>query len=72
MMLPEVTPVAMPATDDRTISVDAFHVQRREVLQAWPTGAAVNLDEAASYQRQIDPRKRFSNVLREAAVREQC
>jgi methylaspartate mutase epsilon subunit len=69
MMLQDVTPVAMPATDGRTISLDAFHALRHDVLQAWPTGAAVNLDDAVSYQRQIDPRKRFSNVLREAAAR---
>ena len=69
MMLQDVTPIAMPTTDVRAISLDAFHAQRQEVLQAWPTGAAVNLDDAVAYQRQIEPRKRFSNVLREAAAR---
>lgn len=42
--------------------------QRQEVLQAWPTGAQVNFDEALRYQDAIPTEKRFSDTLAQAVI----
>lgn len=48
------------------LSKDAFFKEREEVLQQWPTGKAVNFDEAVEYQRAILPEKRFGTKLAKA------
>lgn len=48
------------------LSKDAFFKEREEVLQQWPTGKAVNFDEAVEYQRAILPEKRFGEKLSKA------
>ena len=40
--------------------------ERNDVLQQWPTGDAVDLDEAMRYQRDIPESKRFSAALARA------
>ena len=36
---------------DKKIPLDEFQEIRRQVLQTWPTGAEVSLEEAVAYQR---------------------
>lgn len=45
---------------------DRFQRVRREVLAAWPTGAEIDLDEAAAYHRVMAPEKNTASVLRKA------
>lgn len=45
---------------------ERFRRVRREVLARWPTGAEVDLDEAAAYHREMPEAKRTANVLRGA------
>ena len=47
-------------------SEDRFLAVRRNVLAAWPTGSAVDLDEAAAYHRELPAQKNTAAVLREA------
>ncbi len=47
---------------------DLFASQRAEALASWPTGAAVDLDEAVAYQSRIPESRRFSLAMREAAA----
>ncbi len=56
---------------DKAISEDDFFAERQEVLQTWPTGADVDLEEAVAYQKTIAPERRFSNVLKEADANKQ-
>ena len=44
-----------------------FLASRSEVLASWPTGAAVDLDEAVAYHHTIPPAKQFARVMAEAA-----
>ncbi len=37
--------------NDRRMSPEQFAKQRAEALATWPTGAAVDLEEAFAYQR---------------------
>lgn len=46
---------------------DVFYAQRQEVLQQWPTGKGVDLEEAVAYQQAIEPAKRFGAKLKTAA-----
>jgi len=48
------------------ISIDDFLKLREEVLQTWPTGAEVDLDEAVAYQRGLPESKRFARAMFEA------
>ncbi len=51
------------AMNEPKTTVDDFLAQREQVLQAWPTGAAVRLDEAIAYQRTIPESKRFASAM---------
>ena len=51
----------------KRIESDEFLKLRQEVLQTWPTGAEVDLQEAIGYQRAIAPAKRFARAMGEAA-----
>lgn len=48
------------------LSNDDFFAEREEVLKQWPTGKAVDFDEAVSYQKSILSQKRFSDKLAKA------
>ncbi|MBI5720956.1 MAG: methylaspartate mutase subunit E [Burkholderiales bacterium] len=50
----------------RRWSDDRFDAMRRQVLAAWPTGAEVDLDEAAAYHRAQPPGKNTAHVLAQA------
>ncbi|MCC6123503.1 MAG: methylaspartate mutase subunit E [Pirellulales bacterium] len=50
-------------------SLDDFNKIRRQVLQSWPTGADVHLDEAIAYQQAIPDSKRFAKAMAEAKAR---
>lgn len=48
------------------LTYDEFYHQQKEVLAGWPTGQAVDFQEAVDYQKKIRPEKRFSEKLRKA------
>ena len=48
---------------------ELFRTRRAEALASWPTGAAVDLDEAVAYQSRIPEPRRFSFAMRDAAAR---
>ena len=48
---------------NKKLSNDTFHKIRKEVLNQWETGKAVNFDEAVAYQKKITGMKRFSEKL---------
>lgn len=50
-------------------SQDKLFAMREQVLQTWPTGQDVDLDEAVRYHQRIPEAKRFSRIL--AAAMEQ-
>ncbi|PIE97976.1 MAG: methylaspartate mutase subunit E [Treponema sp.] len=43
-----------------------FMAEREEVLQTWPTGKDVDLEEAIEYLKKIPPEKNFADKLEEA------
>jgi methylaspartate mutase epsilon subunit len=51
------------------LPADTFLQQRATVLQAWPTGAGVCLEEALEYQRAIPASKRFALAMRDVLTR---
>ena len=51
---------------NKKLSEDAFFAERREVLEQWPTGRGVNLEDAIAYQKAIAPAKRFGDKLNAA------
>jgi methylaspartate mutase epsilon subunit len=54
--------------NDRRLSPEAFEKQRAEALATWPTGSGVDLEESFAYQAAIPEARRFSRVMRDAAV----
>ena len=48
---------------DRKIPADDLLAQRKDVLDTWPTGEEVRLDEAIAYQRAIPEAKRFARAM---------
>jgi methylaspartate mutase epsilon subunit len=55
--------------DSKEIPLGEFEPIRRQVLQTWPTGAEVHLEEAYAYQRAIPEGKRFARAMSEAKSR---
>ena len=43
--------------------MDAFMQERAEVLQQWPTGKAVDLQESVDYHKKMAPERIFSRKL---------
>jgi methylaspartate mutase epsilon subunit len=58
--------VSTPYQSGTKISFDELQQVRRDVLQSWPTGAEVVLEEALAYQRAIPQAKRFARAMSEA------
>jgi len=54
------------------IPEDVFQSMRRQNLARWPTGAEVDLDEAAAYHRDLPEHKRLGAVMRKAAAESRC
>lgn len=48
------------------LSNDDFFAERKEVLEQWPTGKAVDFDEAVKYQQSIPSAKRFGDKMAKA------
>ncbi len=54
------------------IPADRFAEMRRDNLARWPTGAAVDLDEAAAFHCALPDRRRLAWVMRRAAAEGRC
>ncbi|MGH1427944.1 MAG: methylaspartate mutase subunit E [Arenicella sp.] len=48
---------------NKKLSEKSLQEERKSVLQSWPTGKDVNLDDGLKYQQDIPESKRFSSVL---------
>lgn len=66
---PEAT--RQPLSEAR-IPDDEFAAMRRENLARWPTGAAVDLDEAIAGQRALPAHKQLGRVMRRAVAERRC
>lgn len=51
---------------NKKIDWEQFNNIRQQVLNSWPTGSEVDLAEALEYQRQMDPKRRFAELMEEA------
>ena len=56
----------------RKIPADEFLRLREEVLQTWPTGAAVHLEEAIKYQQAIPAGQAVRLAMRDVMGRGRC
>ncbi len=63
--------VQTPLAEDR-IPDDMFDTMRHENLARWPTGAGVDMDEAAEYLKQLPKHKNLALVMREAVAQGRC
>ena len=54
------------------IADDVFHAMRQDNLARWPTGAAVDLDEAIAVQKALPPHKQLGAVMRRAVAERRC
>ncbi|MGE0313828.1 MAG: methylaspartate mutase subunit E [Lautropia sp.] len=61
-----------PPLAETAIDWDEFDRQRRANLARWPTGAAVDLDEAVAFHEALPVHKRLSDVLRKARAERRC
>jgi methylaspartate mutase epsilon subunit len=50
----------------KKISQNDFNKIRQQVLETWPTGAGVHLEESIAYQKAIPEAKRFAKVMSDA------
>jgi methylaspartate mutase epsilon subunit len=57
---------------ETAIPWDEFETLRAENLARWPTGAAVDLDEAVAYHLGLPPHKRLAEVIRRAKAERRC
>ncbi len=51
---------------NKKLSNDDFFAERKEVLEQWPTGKAVDFDAAVNYQKSIPAEKRFGDKMAKA------
>ena len=51
---------------NKRLSNDEFNAIRQEILQQWPTGKDVNLEEAFEYHKKLPESKIFSLKLKTA------
>ncbi|RPI01643.1 MAG: methylaspartate mutase subunit E [Calditrichaeota bacterium] len=51
---------------NKKLDNDQFFIERKEVLQQWPTGKGVDFDNAVEYQKNIPIEKRFGEKLAQA------
>ena len=54
------------------IPADEFALMRKANLARWPTGAEVDIDEAAAFHRSLPKRKQLGWVMREAVREGRC
>lgn len=60
-----------PLTQER-IPDDIFDEMRAKNLARWPTGAEIDIDEAAAYQRALPKHKQLGWVMRQADAEGRC
>lgn len=51
---------------NKKIPLDDFMAMRQHILNDWPTGKEVDLDEAFAFHRSLSPQQSFSTLLRHA------
>ena len=56
----------------QAIPGDEFEIMRAENLARWPTGASVDLDEAAAFHKSLPRHKRLGWVMRQAVAEGRC
>jgi len=54
---------------NKKIAKDEFLASRSEVLDQWPTGARVDLDDALEFHKKLPAKKQFSRKLKDAKKR---
>jgi len=54
---------------NRRLSEEEFLEERKEVLESWPTGAEVDIEEAIAYQKELIPQKNAVCRIEEALER---
>lgn len=65
-------PAAERALSEARIPAEEFAAMRARNLARWPTGAEVDLDEAAAYHRALPAHKRLAAVMRRASAERRC
>jgi len=61
----------LPLTEQR-LPDDLFSRMRSENLARWPTGAAVDIDEAVELHRRLPRHKQLAQVMRQAVAERRC
>lgn len=69
--LPQLEIDDLPFSAER-IPEDAFAVMREKNLARWPTGAEIDLEEAAAYHRALPQHKQLGWVMRQADAEGRC
>lgn len=69
--LPQLEIDDLPFSAER-IPDDAFAVMREKNLARWPTGAEIDLEEAAAYHRALPQHKQLGWVMRQADAEGRC
>jgi len=64
--------MTQPPLSEARIADDDFAAMRRANLARWPTGAEVDIDEAAAYLRGLPPHKNLAHVTRRAVEQGRC
>jgi methylaspartate mutase epsilon subunit len=64
--------MALPPLSEARIADDEFAAMREANLKRWPTGADVDLEEAAAYLKALPDHKNLAWVTREAARHGRC
>ena len=69
--LPQLEIDDVPFSAER-LPEDAFAVMREKNLARWPTGAEIDIDEAAAYHRAMPKHKQLGWVMRQADAEGRC
>ncbi|MEK9751984.1 MAG: methylaspartate mutase subunit E [Rhodospirillaceae bacterium] len=64
--------MAQPPLSEARIADDEFAAMREANLKRWPTGAEVDMAEAAEYLKALPRHKNLAHVTREAAAHRRC
>ena len=51
---------------NKKLSNDVFFAEQKEILNQWPTGAAVNFEEAIKFHQELPEHKNFGKKLLKA------
>ncbi|HAE38890.1 MAG TPA: methylaspartate mutase subunit E, partial [Candidatus Riflebacteria bacterium] len=50
------------------LSLDSFNQIRSEILETWPTGRGLSLEDGIAYQKKIPEAKNFAVAMRKASA----